>query len=80
MINVEKVWYWVLWGVFQQDHKCQIEKPKTKRCLRNDLTNLSWVNNVITILDVPLLKNNEDPLTERIKKEILRWECQMLIK
>ena len=35
--------------------------------LRNDLTNLSWVNNVITILDVPLLKNNDDPLTERIK-------------
>jgi len=35
--------------------------------LKNDLTNLSWANNVITILDVPLLKNNDDPLTERIK-------------
>tara|TARA_Y100000590_G_scaffold194280_1_gene220765 strand:- start:7433 stop:9886 length:2454 start_codon:yes stop_codon:yes gene_type:complete len=35
--------------------------------LKNDLTNLTWVNNVITILDVPLLKNNDDPLTERIK-------------
>jgi len=35
--------------------------------LKNDLTNLNWVNNVITILDVPLLKNNDDPLTERIK-------------
>jgi len=35
--------------------------------LKNDLKNLSWVNNVITILDVPLLKNNDDPLTERIK-------------
>ena len=35
--------------------------------LRNDLSNLSWVNNVITILDVPLLKNNDDPLAERIK-------------
>ena len=35
--------------------------------LKNDLKNLSWANNVITILDVPLLKNNEDPLTERIK-------------
>jgi len=34
---------------------------------KNDLTNLSWVNNVITILDVPLLKNNDDPLVERIK-------------
>ncbi len=35
--------------------------------LKNDLVNLSWVSNVITILDVPLLKNNDDPLTERIK-------------
>ena len=35
--------------------------------LKNDLKNLSWASNVITILDVPLLKNNEDPLTERIK-------------
>ena len=35
--------------------------------LKNDLTQLSWVNNVITILDVPLLKNNDDPLAERIK-------------
>jgi len=35
--------------------------------LKNDLVNLSWANNVITILDVPLLKNNDDPLIERIK-------------
>ena len=35
--------------------------------LKNDLKNLKWVSNVITILDVPLLKNNDDPLTERIK-------------
>ncbi len=35
--------------------------------LKNDLTNLEWVNNIITILDVPLLKNNDDPLSERIK-------------
>ncbi len=35
--------------------------------LKNDLKNLNWVSNVITILDVPLLKNNDDPLTERIK-------------
>jgi len=35
--------------------------------LKNDLANLSWVNNVITILDVPLLKNNDDPLDKRIK-------------
>jgi len=35
--------------------------------LKSDLANLSWANNVITILDVPLLKNNDDPLAERIK-------------
>jgi len=35
--------------------------------LKNDLKNLKWTNNVITILDVPLLKNNDDPLSERIK-------------
>ena len=35
--------------------------------LKNDLKNLKWANNVITILDVPLLKNTDDPLTERIK-------------
>jgi len=35
--------------------------------LKNDLANLSWANNVITILDVPLLKNNDDPLIERIQ-------------
>ena len=29
--------------------------------LRNDLINLEWSDNVITILDVPLLKNNDDP-------------------
>ncbi len=44
--------------------------PKTIENLTNlkdDLKKLNWVNNVITILDVPLLKNNDDPLTERIK-------------
>jgi len=35
--------------------------------LKNDLANLSWADNVISILDVPLLKNNDDPLSERIK-------------
>ena len=35
--------------------------------LKNDLTNLKWADSVITILDVPLLKNNDDPLAERIK-------------
>ena len=35
--------------------------------LKKDLINLSWADNVITILDVPLLKNNDDSLAERIK-------------
>jgi len=35
--------------------------------LKNDLTNLDWTGDVITILDVPLLKNNDEPLAERIK-------------
>ena len=40
---------------------------KNVALLKNSLENLEWVNNVITILDVPLLKNNDDPLAERIK-------------
>ena len=40
---------------------------KNVALLKNSLENLDWVNNVITILDVPLLKNNDDPLAERIK-------------
>jgi len=35
--------------------------------LKNDLINLKWTSKVTTILDVPLLKNNDDPLSERIK-------------
>ncbi len=35
--------------------------------LKNDLKKLKWADSVITILDVPLLKNNDDPLVERIK-------------
>ena len=35
--------------------------------LKNDLVALDWTNSVITILDVPLLKNNDEPLAERIK-------------
>ena len=41
---------------------------KNLQLLKNSLANLDWVDNVITILDVPLLKNNDDPLSERIKK------------
>ncbi len=40
---------------------------KNLSLLKNSLENLDWVNNVITILDVPLLKNNDNPLAERIK-------------
>ena len=40
---------------------------KNVALLKNSLENLDWVNNVITILDVPLLKNNDNPLAERIK-------------
>ena len=43
------------------------ETIKNLKNLKKDLANLEWTNNVITILDVPLLKNNNDPLTERIK-------------
>ena len=35
--------------------------------LKNDLKSLSWADSVITILDVPLLKNYDDRLAERIK-------------
>ena len=44
-----------------------INTIKNVALLKNSLENLNWVNNVITILDVPLLKNNDDPLAERIK-------------
>jgi len=35
--------------------------------LKNDLKKLIWVDNIITILDVPLLNNNDEPLADRIK-------------
>ena len=50
--------------------KDKLLAPKTIQNLTNlktELKNLPWASNVITILDVPLLKNNDDPLTERIK-------------
>ena len=40
---------------------------KNLTLLKNSLENLNWVDRVITILDVPLLKNNDDPLADRIK-------------
>ena len=50
-----------------QDNLLAPDTIKHLTDLKNDLANLSWANNVITILDVPLLKNNDDPLAERIK-------------
>jgi len=35
--------------------------------LKKDIQNLSWVHNVITILDIPLLNNSEESLMERLK-------------
>ena len=35
--------------------------------LRYDIQNLSWVHNVITILDIPLLSSSDEPLIERLK-------------
>ena len=47
--------------------------------LKNELKNLSWADNVITILDVPLLKNNDDPLSERINKVNLGFSITKLL-
>jgi uncharacterized protein len=44
-----------------------IDTLKNLTDLKKDLIKLEWVNDVITILDVPLLKNNDEPLAERIK-------------
>ena len=35
--------------------------------LKSEIENLSWVHNVITILDIPLLSNSNEPLMERLK-------------
>ena len=35
--------------------------------LKNELKNLNWVDSVMTVIDVPLFKNSDDPLSERIK-------------
>ena len=40
---------------------------KNLTLLKNSLENLNWVDRVITVLDVPLLKNNDEPLADRIK-------------
>ena len=50
-----------------KDELLSSDTIKNLRELKNDLSNLEWSSNVITILDVPLLKNNDEPLAERIK-------------
>ncbi len=35
--------------------------------LKDDIQNLDWVHNVITILDIPLLSSSDEPLMERLK-------------
>ncbi len=35
--------------------------------LKKDIQNLSWVHNVITILDIPLLNSSDESLMERLK-------------
>ena len=35
--------------------------------LKFDLEKLSWVDSIITIIDVPLLKSSDEPLMERLK-------------
>ena len=50
-----------------KDHLLSPNTIKNLTNLKDDLTNLSWADNVITILDVPLLKNSDDSLAERIK-------------
>ena len=50
-----------------KDNLLAADTIKNLTNLKNDLASLNWTNNIITILDVPLLKNNDDPLTERIK-------------
>ena len=35
--------------------------------LKSKIEKLSWVDSVITIIDVPLLKSSDEPLMERLK-------------
>ena len=35
--------------------------------LKQDIQKLNWVKNVITILDIPLLENSDEPISEKLK-------------
>ena len=39
--------------------------------LKSKIEKLSWVESVITIIDVPLLKSTDEPLMERIKNTVI---------
>ncbi len=43
------------------------ESIKNLFALKNDLQNLNWVHNVITLLDIPLLDATDDSLVDRIQ-------------
>ena len=43
------------------------ETIKNLSLLKNDLKNLNWVHNVITLLDIPLLETTNESLVERIQ-------------
>ena len=47
--------------------------------LKSKLEKLSWVEKVITIIDVPLLKSTDEPLMERLKnyKNLSRWYLEI---
>ena len=43
------------------------ESLKNLSALKNELKNLDWVHNVVTLLDIPLLETTDDGLIERIQ-------------
>ncbi len=40
---------------------------KNLQNLKNEISSLDWVHNVITLLDIPLLKSSDKPLIERLQ-------------
>ena len=53
---------WLLEDIHKLDQICQITGV-----LKSKIDKLSWVENVITVIDVPLLKSSDEPLMERLK-------------
>ena len=54
-------------NLLEEEAKGEISSFELLTKLKGHLSNLLFVDNIITVLDVPLLKNNDDPLAERIK-------------